>query len=105
MTREGAAQRGRGELRAAALTKLLPRAREVLAQFGASEVWLLGSLANGGCTPTSDVDLAVLGLPRIAYFDALADLMEALGTRVDLVRIEDAPESLTARVHAEGRRL
>ena len=68
-------------------------------------MWLFGSLARGDATETSDVDLAVEGLPPSAYFDALAELMHLLGVRVDLVRLEEAGESLRACVREEGRLL
>lgn len=89
----------------ARLAEHLPQLADGLRRLGASEVWLFGSLATGTCTAGSDVDLAVVGLPRAAYFDALAELMASVQAPVDLVRLEDAPRSLVARVHAEGRRL
>jgi predicted nucleotidyltransferase len=49
------------------------------------------------------VDLAVEGLPATAYFQALAELMALFGTRVDLVRLEEAPPSLCERVDEEGQ--
>lgn len=69
---------------------------------GARRVWLFGSLVAGSPTAHSDVDLAVEGLSSNAYFGALADLMELFHGRVDLVRWEEAPESLRARILAEG---
>jgi predicted nucleotidyltransferase len=53
----------------------------------------------------SDVDIAASEVPPENYFAALADLMEVLGTPVDLVRLEDAPESLRDRIAAEGEAL
>ncbi len=67
--------------------------------------WLFGSLARGDATDTSDVDLAVEGLPSGAYFGALAELMHLFGVRVDLVRLEEAGESLRACVRDEARLL
>jgi len=74
-------------------------------QHGARRVWLFGSLAAGEPTSESDVDLAVEGLAAGAYFPALADLMAVFRGPVDLVRLEDASESLRERVFAEGREL
>ena len=92
-----------GARRAAQLRARLPgagaRLREV---YGVTGVRLFGSLANGTCRAKSDVDLAVSGLDQPRYFEALADLMEILGAPVDLIRTEDAPQSLSERIDAEG---
>ncbi|MCB9727200.1 MAG: nucleotidyltransferase domain-containing protein [Deltaproteobacteria bacterium] len=100
------ATRARALSRAAALRERLPAARALLVDgYGARRVVLFGSLATGEVHEGSDVDLAVEGLPKLAYFDALAALMDAMETRVDLVRLEDAPPSLAARIEAEGEPL
>ena len=98
------AEAERAHARARALRAKLPRAREALERSGAREVWLFGSLARGTETSSSDVDLAVSGMPAERLFSALAELMELFGARVDLVRLEDAPESLRRRVLEEGKR-
>jgi uncharacterized protein len=99
------AERQLGALRAERLLQSSQRAREVLMAFGARRVWLFGSLATGHAKPDSDVDLAAEGLPADIYFKALADLMGLFQAPVDLVRWEDAPESLRNRVLTEGREL
>jgi predicted nucleotidyltransferase len=100
------AERQRGMDRAARLLAHVAEARSVLvSRHGATKVWLFGSLASGQPTAESDVDLAVEGLASDAYFNALADLMAVFGGPVDLVRLEEASESLRDRVSAEGRAL
>lgn len=114
VTAEAVARRLRAEARARddeALRRaegLLGRmgdAAALLRAAGAGRVWLFGSLAEGRPRPESDVDLAVEGLPGAAFFEALAALMTLFGTRVDLVRLEEAPDSLRERVLALGRPL
>jgi uncharacterized protein len=99
------AVRQRGAERAVRLCSHLGEAQVLLRRYGALRVWLFGSLAAGQPTPDSDVDLAVEGLPREAYFPALAELMPLFGGPVDLVRVEDAAESLRERIRCEGREL
>ena len=95
-----------GAERARRLRSRLPVAVQLLRErHGAETVVLFGSLANGACRAESDVDLAVSGLPKDRYFQALADLMEVFAGPVDLVRLEDAPESLRERIAAEGEPL
>jgi len=88
-----------------ALRLHLPAAAELLRERGATSVRLFGSLARGEATATSDIDLAVAGLPSRDYFPTLADLMALCGCPVDLVRIEEAPPSLLDCIRAEGRDL
>lgn len=96
----------RAARRARRLLALVPGARAILVdQHGARAAYLFGSLAAGTCREGSDLDLAVEGLAPDRYLEALADLMTLVGGPVDLVRLEDAPETLKARVHDEGRRL
>lgn len=91
--------------RRATLEGQLPTAREILVQRGAREVYAFGSVVTGDTTPSSDLDLATRGLPGKLYFDALGELMRTLPCDVDLVRLEEAPESLRERVLSEGRKL
>lgn len=97
------AEQRQGAERAERLLQGAHQARVVLLDaYGARRVWLFGSLVAGSPTASSDVDLAVEGLPGSAYFSALADLMHLFRGPVDLVRLEEAPESLRERVLAEG---
>ncbi len=96
--------RREGQVRAAQLLAYLPAAIALLTQrYGARRVTLFGSLARGDATARSDVDLACEGIEPSRYFDALADLMTLFSAPVDLVRLEEAPESLLQRIAAEGR--
>lgn len=105
LRRRAAERSDRAAERRAMLEGLLPTAREILRQRGAHEVYAFGSVVTGDTTPRSDLDLATRGLPRGLYFDALGELMRVLPCDVDLVRLEEAPESLRSRVRDEGREL
>ncbi|MBI3202438.1 MAG: nucleotidyltransferase domain-containing protein [Myxococcales bacterium] len=94
----GARDLARATERAQAIRSRLPAAAACLRGHGARRVWLFGSIAEGRPRLDSDVDLAVEGLPPARYFDALAEVAELAGTRVDLVRWEAAPPSLRERV-------
>jgi predicted nucleotidyltransferase len=99
-------QQQRSTERAQRLSRDLAGAATLLrTRFGATRVVLFGSLATGSSSETSDVDLAVEGLPSAEYFRALADRMGHFGTPVDLVRLEEAPKSLHERSAAEGEPL
>lgn len=89
--------------------ELRSKAREaarILRTFGATNVWLFGSLAWGEPHGETDVDLLVEGLAPSSWGEAVRAVERHLaGTHVDVVRLEDAPPSLVERVRAEGTRL
>jgi len=93
-----AADRRAGEAR-----RLLPRLVDHLVRvYGVRRVVLFGSLAEGGFSMRSDIDLAVEGLSG-SLFQAGADLDElAAPFRVDLVPLEDAWPAVVARVEETG---
>jgi len=95
----------KGAERRRELEAQLPEARDVLREKGADRVWVFGSVANGETTSSSDLDLAVEGLASRQYFPALGELSRRVTCEVDLVRMEEAPDSLRERVLAEGREL
>jgi predicted nucleotidyltransferase len=98
-------RREAGAAHAARLRACLPQAAERLRKAGATRVVVFGSLAEAAAGPDADVDLAVEGLGAPDYFHVLADLMALFGTRVDLVRLEEASPSLSERIEAEGQPL
>ena len=81
--------------------------RRVAAQPHVRRIWLFGSRARGEARERSDIDLAIeapdadrrewLEVSRVVEEDADTLLP------IDLIRLEDAPEGLRARVRAEGR--
>lgn len=94
-----------GRQRADRLLARLPGAARALRARGARRVVLFGSLSEAGPGPEADVDIGVEGLPSRDYFPALAELMTLFGTRVDLVRLEEAPQSLRERIEQDGQPL
>ncbi len=71
-------------------------------RFGATEVWLFGSLCTGDVHGGSDVDLAVRGLSPADHMRAWAAVDRFDDAVVDLVLLEEAPPSLVERIIAEG---
>ncbi len=74
-------------------------------RFGVDRVWLFGSHAWGRPDHRSDLDLAVEGLAPERFIEALAALMQVAPPSVDLLRLEEAPATLRARVLAHGELL
>lgn len=93
-------------VRVAHFRERLPEAKAVLIEkYHAKRVVLFGSLATGSYHESSDVDLAVAGMPAVSYFRALADLMTLFGVPVDLVRVEEAVPSLRTHIEEDGQPL
>jgi len=75
--------------------------------YGVSRVVLFGSMAQEvPLRRHSDLDLAVWGLDADDYFEAVGRVQEeGAPFSVDLIRMEQAPDSLCAVVREEGREL
>ena len=78
-------------------------AKELVERFGAKKVILFGSLARGGYSRWSDIDLAVWGIPPVDFFKAVSF---ATGFseiwKVDLVDGEDCSKGLHDVILKEG---
>jgi predicted nucleotidyltransferase len=78
-------------------------AKELIERFGAKKIILFGSLARGGYTRWSDIDLAAWGIPPVDFFKAVAF---ATGFskiwKVDLVDGEDCSKDLRDVILNEG---
>lgn len=100
---EAERRRQRGE----AALRLAAEAAELLrAQFGATEVYLFGSLAEGApFAMHSDIDLAARGLGP-AHYKALGRLLSlSRDFEFDLVDLDTCQEGLRDAVLARGVRL
>jgi predicted nucleotidyltransferase len=94
------------QAREQAARRLATEAAVVLRQGwpGIEGVWLFGSVAEGRCHNSSDIDLAVAGLPPEALLTATAalDRLAAAGQDpvipVDLVRLESLPPHWQQRI-------
>ena len=88
-----------------AIVRLVAR---LSAQPWVRRVILFGSRGRGDARPRADVDLAVEA-PEASARDwlHLVEMTEDAETLlpIDLVRIEEAPNELLARIRAEGRTL
>lgn len=78
-------------------------AHELYKTFGAGKVVLFGSLARGGFSPRSDIDLAVWGIPPALFYRAVAFATGYSKTwTVDLVDAEESPEAMLRNIEEEG---
>lgn len=76
-------------------------------EFGATRVFLFGSLADGGpFHARSDIDLGVDSLPPADYWRADCRLEAVSGDlEIDLVALDSAPAALAQAVRRDGREL
>lgn len=77
------------------------RAVEILREGGCSQVFVFGSLASGGATRASDIDIAVRGCPTGVFFHLLGKLMLKLDHQVDLVSL-DYEDDFARHLEEEG---
>ena len=80
--------------------KTAERLKDILIRdFSVKKVVIFGSvLRKGNFDESSDIDLAVEGLPRNAFFTALARLIMESRFEVDLKPIEDTSALLRKRI-------
>lgn len=76
--------------RAAGMTTARQAANVLRQKFGAERVVLFGSVLGDGFHETSDLDLAVWGLPESLYFKAIAQIDGLDGFTIDLVEAQHA---------------
>ena len=70
------------------LRQSIQRAAAVLQELGAREVYVFGSAAKGTLRPSSDVDLAVSGLPPAVFFRAMSKAADVLDRPLDLIDLD-----------------
>ena len=91
------------EARRATLRDTLgPMERMLRDEYGATRVWLFGSLVWGGFHADSDLDVAVEGLEPIDLGVAMAEASAICGALVELFRLEEPPRPLPTRVLQDG---
>jgi len=91
------------KVRADLLSRLPELARDLRERFGASRVFLIGSLDAPWFQEGSDVDLVIEGIgPRDAVA-AERRALDLLRCRVDLLRFEELEPSFRNEVEEEGR--
>lgn len=72
-------------------------------EYGASEVWLFGSLVRWRrFHRRSDIDLAASHLPKREFFRILSHLNNASDFAVDLVDLDSCPAWLAKAIRKEG---
>src|SRR5690554_1820518 len=84
---------------------LAKKAADVLKKkYSASKVVLFGSLLDeNSFGTTSDIDLAVLGIPDNKFYDAVGTIIQVVTPfEVDLVDISDCRESIKKSIENEG---
>jgi len=78
-------------------------AKELIERFGAKKIILFGSLARGGYSRWSDIDLAVWGIPPVDFFKAVSFATGfSKKWKVDLVDGEDCSKGLHDVILREG---
>ena len=67
---------------------LIQRAAAELKTAGAREIYVFGSAAKGTGDATSDLDLAVSGLPPAVFYRLGARVSDLIGRSVDLIDLD-----------------
>ena len=70
------------------LKRDISAAAEILMQDGCREVYVFGSVAEGTFSDASDIDLAIVGLPKERFFSAYGRILLKVRRRIDLVALD-----------------
>jgi len=90
----------------AEINALIRKAAEVLKSFGATDVYLFGSVAKGTNNKGSDIDLAVSGIPPEKFFEAMGDTFGAIRREIDIVDLDEKTPFIDyLRSHGELQRV
>jgi predicted nucleotidyltransferase len=88
------------------LDTLIRKAAEVLKSFGATDVYLFGSVAKGTNTEHSDIDLAVSGIPPDKFYEAMGDTFGAIRREIDIIDLDEKNSFVDyLRAHGELHRV
>lgn len=80
---------------------LLEKAASLLKKAGARDVFVFGSVTKNAFTETSDIDIAISGLPAQVFFRLLGQIEDILRRPVDLIDLgEQTP--FTKYLQEEG---
>jgi predicted nucleotidyltransferase len=76
-------------------------AAEILLRNGCREIYVFGSIAKGTSTSESDIDLAIVGLPKDRFFAAYGRILSKVRRGVDLVAL-DYDQAFAERLREAG---
>jgi len=68
---------------------LIEEAAQILKIAGANEVFIFGSATKGTLTDSSDIDMAVSGLPPKVFFRTMGQIEDILRRPVDLIDLDE----------------
>lgn len=67
----------------------IKKAIKILKEYGAKEVFIFGSIANGNFNKNSDIDIAIKGLNEKVFYKVASILMFELENEFDLIDLDD----------------
>lgn len=65
------------------------RAVVILKEAGRNEIYVFGSIARGETKQSSDIDIAVKGLPKRLFFKISGKMLFELKHKFDLIELDD----------------
>lgn len=68
--------------------KDVEKAISYLKEVGCSEIYIFGSAVTGKANSTSDLDIAVRGIPANKFFQVYGELMFLLEHQIDLIDLQ-----------------
>ena len=79
--------------------------RDVLAEHGATEAWVFGSMSARRNAKANNLDIAVSGPDNDSWGRMSAALERTAGVSSEVIDLESAPEPLRRRIRSSGVKL
>ena len=80
----------------------IKRAKKILKENGAKEVYIFGSIANGKFNENSDIDIAIRGLEESEFYKVASILMFELEHEFDLIDLDDKANDFSQMISKVG---
>ena len=80
----------------------IEKATIILKNYGCSEIYIFGSLANEKYNEKSDIDIAIRGLKEELFFRVFAELRKELESEIDLIDLDDKSNRFSQFILTKG---
>lgn len=81
------------------------KAIKILKSYGATEIYIFGSIANGNFHNKSDIDIAIRGIKFSNFYKVASILMFELENEFDLVDLDDENDRFSQMIYEKGELL
>lgn len=83
----------------------IEKAIKILKSYGATDIYIFGSIINGDFNDKSDIDIAIKGIAFSDFYKVASILMFELENEFDLVDLDDKNDRFSQMISEKGELL